>query len=106
MNQLARQHLIEFPPDNSSARVGAPANDNLGPIAANDNAAVTHMPFGPASSWTYGNGVTDTRTFDLDYRMTSVTDKSRLDYTLNPAPRGPANGASSFPGIQVCPPRP
>ncbi len=33
-----------------------------------------HMPFGPASSWTYGNGVTDTRTFDLDYRMTSVKD--------------------------------
>jgi hypothetical protein len=32
------------------------------------------MPFGPASSWTYGNGVTDTRTFDLDYRMTGVKD--------------------------------
>ena len=29
----------------------------------------------PASPrFTYGNGVTDTRTFDLDYRMTSMTD--------------------------------
>jgi YD repeat-containing protein len=36
--------------------------------------SVKHMPFGPASSWTYGNGVTDSRTFDLDYRMTGVKD--------------------------------
>ena len=40
---------------------------------------VKHMPFGPASSWTYGNGVTDTRTFDLDYRMTSVRDTGTGD---------------------------
>ena len=32
------------------------------------------MPFGPVAAFTYGNGVTDTRTFDLDYRMTSVKD--------------------------------
>jgi hypothetical protein len=25
-------------------------------------------------SFTYGNGVTDSRTYDLDYRMTNVTD--------------------------------
>ena len=48
------------------------------------------MPFGPASSWTYGNGVTDTRTFDLDYRMTSVTDTGTgniqyLSYSYNAA---------------------
>ncbi len=36
--------------------------------------SVTHMPFGPVKSLTWGNGVTDTRTFDLDYRMTSVKD--------------------------------
>ena len=40
---------------------------------------VKHMPFGPASSWTYGNGVTDTRTYDLDYRMTSVRDTGTGD---------------------------
>ena len=32
------------------------------------------MPFGPVASLTWGNGVTDARTFDLDYRMTSVKD--------------------------------
>ncbi len=36
--------------------------------------SITHMPFGPVSGFTYGNGVTDTRTFDQDYRMTSVKD--------------------------------
>jgi len=40
---------------------------------------IKHMPFGPASSWTYGNGVTDTRTFDQDYRMTSVKDHGTSD---------------------------
>ena len=36
--------------------------------------SITHMPFGPVSGFTYGNSVTDTRTYDLDYRMTSVKD--------------------------------
>jgi hypothetical protein len=50
------------------------------------------MPFGPASSWTYGNGVTDTRTFDLDYRMTGVKDAGTsniqyLSYSYNAANR-------------------
>ena len=34
---------------------------------------VTYAPFGPALTWTSGNGVTNTRTLDLDYRMDSVT---------------------------------
>ena len=36
--------------------------------------SVTHMPFGPIASLSWGNGVTDARTFDQDYRMTSVKD--------------------------------
>ncbi|MFZ3326176.1 MAG: DUF6531 domain-containing protein [Methylocella sp.] len=36
--------------------------------------SVTHMPFGPVSGFTYGNGVTDTRTYDLDYRTTAIKD--------------------------------
>ena len=32
------------------------------------------MPFGPIASLSWGNGVTDARTFDQDYRMTSVKD--------------------------------
>jgi YD repeat-containing protein len=35
---------------------------------------VTHLPFGPVTGFTANNGVTDTRTYDLDYRMTSVKD--------------------------------
>jgi RHS repeat-associated protein len=42
--------------------------------ATNLATSVTHMPFGPVASLTWGNGVTDVRTFDLDYRMTSITD--------------------------------
>jgi RHS repeat-associated protein len=42
--------------------------------AVNLATSITHLPFGPAASFTYGNGVTDARTYDLDYRMTNVTD--------------------------------
>ncbi len=42
--------------------------------ATNLATSVTHMPFGPVASLTWGNAVTDARTFDLDYRMTSVKD--------------------------------
>jgi RHS repeat-associated protein len=45
-----------------------------GHAAVNLATSVTHMPFGPLSGWTYGNGVTDTRTFDQDYRPTSIKD--------------------------------
>ena len=34
---------------------------------------IAYAPFGPALSWTSGNGVTNTRTLDLDYRIGSVT---------------------------------
>ena len=40
---------------------------------------IVHLPFGPASSWLYTNAVTDTRTFDQDYRMTSVKDHGLTD---------------------------
>ena len=39
--------------------------------AVNLATSVTHLPFGPVASFTYGNGVTDARTYDLDYRVTS-----------------------------------
>jgi RHS repeat-associated protein len=34
--------------------------------------AVGYQPFGPMANWTSGNGVTNTRTFDLDYRVTDI----------------------------------
>jgi RHS repeat-associated protein len=42
--------------------------------AVNLATSITHMPFGPVASFTFGNGITDTRTYDLDYRMTEVKD--------------------------------
>jgi RHS repeat-associated protein len=50
-----------------------------GHAAVNLAKSITHMPFGPASSWTYGNGVTDTRTFDKAYRMSGVRDTATSD---------------------------
>ena len=42
--------------------------------AVNLATSVTHYPFGPVAGFTYGNGLVSTRTYDLDYRMTNVTD--------------------------------
>lgn len=65
--------LVSYTRD-SAGQITAVTDKQPGHTAVNLATSVTHMPFGPASSWTYGNGVTDTRTFDLDYRMTSVKD--------------------------------
>ncbi|HEU5352163.1 MAG TPA: Ig-like domain repeat protein [Terracidiphilus sp.] len=40
------------------------------PVATN----VAYEPFGPSNGLTYGNGVSETRGFDQDYRMTGITD--------------------------------
>jgi YD repeat-containing protein len=58
----------------SAGQITAVTDTQPGHSATNLATSVTHLPFGPASSWTYGNGITDARTFDLDYRMTSITD--------------------------------
>jgi RHS repeat-associated protein len=34
---------------------------------------IGYEPFGPAKALTYGNGVAETRAFDLDYRLTSLS---------------------------------
>jgi RHS repeat-associated protein/uncharacterized repeat protein (TIGR01451 family) len=36
--------------------------------------AIAYQPFGPVSAQTYGNGVKETRAYDPDYRLTSLTD--------------------------------
>ena len=51
---------------------------------------IAYQPFGPPSGMSYGNGVRDTRTFDLDYRLTSLSDAGnqqvqKLTYAYNPA---------------------
>jgi len=34
---------------------------------------ITYQPFGPVNGQTFGNGVAEARTFDLDYRLTNLT---------------------------------
>jgi YD repeat-containing protein len=36
--------------------------------------AISYLPFGPVSGLSYGNGVVETRAFDLDYRATGIAD--------------------------------
>jgi RHS repeat-associated protein len=45
-----------------------------GHAAVNLATSVTHLPFGPVASFTWGNGVTHATTFDADYRETNITD--------------------------------
>ena len=57
--------------------------------AVNLATSITHMPFGPVASFTFGNGITDTRTFDLDYRMTEVKDVAPAASSIWPTPTMP-----------------
>jgi RHS repeat-associated protein len=36
--------------------------------------AISYLPFGPVSGLSYGNGIVETRAFDLDYRATGIAD--------------------------------
>ncbi|MGH8414040.1 MAG: hypothetical protein ACRESX_04850 [Gammaproteobacteria bacterium] len=44
--------------------------------------AITYAPFGPVSGLTYGNGLTESRSYDQDYRLTGITVPAVLDWTL------------------------
>ncbi len=48
---------------------------------------ITYRPFGPAAAMTFGNGVAASRNFDLDYRLTNLTDAGvqNLAYAYNAA---------------------
>jgi RHS repeat-associated protein len=60
----------------SAGQVSGVSTTQPGHGATNVATSITHLPFGPVASLTFGNGMTDARTFDLDYRMTGVKDKS------------------------------
>ena len=36
--------------------------------------SASYQPFGPVNSLTFGNGITETRSFDRDYRLTALAD--------------------------------
>jgi YD repeat-containing protein len=87
-----------------AGRLGRPAL-GLGPPPANPAvvSAVTYLPFGPVSGLTYGNGIIETRGFDLDYRPTSLTDAGAatmqsLTYSYNAANNVTAIGDGVTPG--------
>jgi RHS repeat-associated protein len=65
--------LVSYTRD-SAGQITTVTDTQPGHGAVNLATSVTHLPFGPVASLTWGNGVTDARTFDLDYRMTSITD--------------------------------
>jgi RHS repeat-associated protein len=48
---------------------------------------IAYQPFGPVSGLTFGNGISGTRSFDLDYRLTNLTDGNvqNLTYGYNAA---------------------
>ncbi len=56
---------------------------------------LTYEPFGPVTGWTFGNGVTSARAYDLDYRLTSIADAGTsitplsLTYTTYSADNNP-----------------
>ena len=47
---------------------------------------IRYLPFGPVSELAIGNGIVRTRQYDLDYRVTSISDGSSLsrNYAYNP----------------------
>ena len=58
-------------------------------------ASVGYQPFGPVNALTFGNGIAETRSFDLDYRMTSLADTGaaalqNLTYTYDAANNVPS----------------
>ena len=54
--------LIGYARD-AAGQITSVTSTQPGHSATNLVSAVTHMPFGPVKSFTYGNGVTDTRTY-------------------------------------------
>ena len=58
----------------TAGQITAVTTTQPGHAATSLATSVTHMPFGPLASLTWGNGVTDARTFDQDYRTTSIKD--------------------------------
>jgi len=54
-----------------------------GGSAASVVSAVTHEPFGPVTSLVYGDGTAETRTYDLDYRLTNLAAGSLENLTYS-----------------------
>lgn len=49
---------------------------NIGGVVTNLVTGTLYQPFGPATSWTYGNGLTRSYAYDLDGRPTAIAAKN------------------------------
>jgi RHS repeat-associated protein len=65
--------LISYSRD-SMGRVTGVTATKPGGSATSVVSNVAYEPFGPITGMTFGNGVADARTFDLDYRLGTLTD--------------------------------
>jgi RHS repeat-associated protein len=51
---------------------GVTTKENSGASPVTLASSITYKPFGPVASFTYGNGLTRTQTYDQDYRLTGI----------------------------------
>jgi RHS repeat-associated protein len=61
-------------------------NNQVSSISLNGSALIsnaTYMPFGPVSGWTWGNGTSTSRSFDIDGNLTSISSAGTSTYTFN-----------------------
>ncbi len=63
-------NMISFTRDGAGRVSGVSVTTSTGTKTLASN--ITHLPFGPISSYTLGNGQTVTRTHDANYRMTDL----------------------------------
>lgn len=103
--QLATLRL----PSGKTIRIGFDTNGRVSSMALMGTPnlmilnKVTHDPFGPVTGWTWGNGVTTTRTYDTDGKLSGIGSSStvvgsrtlgyddafRITSTLDSATAGP-----------------
>jgi RHS repeat-associated protein len=55
-------------------RISATKATAPGGVTQTIASAIGYQPFGPVNALTYGNGVAETRSFDLDYRLLDLSD--------------------------------
>jgi RHS repeat-associated protein len=67
--------LVQYGRDTMGKVTSVTAKPPGASSATNIATSIGYEPFGPVSSLTYGNGITGTYAFDLDYRATTRLDK-------------------------------
>lgn len=73
--------VVDYPRDTVGriSQVSTTVGSTTTPLAS----SIAYLPFGPATSWTLGNGIAVTHAYDQDYRITGYTDTGILNRTLS-----------------------